>query len=231
MPTTSASISLSSSDLTTSALSIAAETRLKKAGETSLGLTDTSGLARKTTTASSIFTLLYADDYTADGAHKVYLKNMSTIASEYFTLTVDDEEIGRLYAGDFAFFPWSAKDGTKEVFTATCDGTWQVADNLTFDGVQVNAGASASATAAILRATIYPNWVVTGSGDDAIFTAKRARADQEIDTTEFVLVDAASSDATFTIATTTNGLDDAADIKITPSVATSMTLEYMLINE
>jgi len=117
------------------------------------------------------------------------------------------------------------------VFTATCDGTWQVADTLTFDGVQVNAGASASATAAILRATIYPNWVVTGSGDDAIFTAKRARADQEIDVSEFVLVDAASSDATFTIATTTNGLDDAADIKITPSVVTSMTLEYMLINE
>ncbi len=231
MPTTEATISLSSSDLTTSTLSITANTKLKKAGERSLGLTDTSGLARKTTTASSIFTLLYADDYTANGAHKVYLKNMSTIASEYFTLTVDDEEIGRLYAGDFAFFPWSAKDGTKEVATLTFGGTWTASDTLTFDGVTVTCGSGTSASATNMRAAIYPNWIASGSGNDCIFTAKRSRADQEIDTTEFTIADASGGDASISVATTTNGLDDAADIKITPSVATSMTLEYMLINE
>ena len=38
----------------------------------------------------------------------IYLKNLSGTAAEYFLITVNGEDMGRLYAGDWAFFPWSA---------------------------------------------------------------------------------------------------------------------------
>lgn len=230
MPTTTATFTLNSGDLTSNSLSLRASTNLHQAGGRT-GLTDTSGVARKTTASSAQYTLLYADDYTADKAHKVYIRNTSEIATEYFTITIDDEVIGRLYAGDFAFFPWSASDGTKEVATLTFGGTWTASDTLTFDGVTVTCGSGTSASATNMRAATYPNWDTSGTGNDCIFTAKRSRADQEIDDSEFTIADASGSDASISVATTTNGLDDAGNIKITPSVATSMTLEYMLINE
>jgi hypothetical protein len=49
----------------------------------------------------------------------VYINNPSEDVSEYFTITIgnagagsptDTEEIGRLYAGDFMFFPWDVDD-------------------------------------------------------------------------------------------------------------------------
>ena len=51
----------------------------------------------------------------ADKAHKVYLKNTSTTAAEFFLLTVNAEIIGRLYAGDWALFPWSAHDNDCDI--------------------------------------------------------------------------------------------------------------------
>ena len=230
MATTTATFTLNSGDLTSNSLSLRASTNLHQAGGRT-GLTDTSGVARKTTASSAQYTLLYADDYTADKAHKVYIRNTSEIATEYFTITIDDEVMGRLYAGDFAFFPWSASDGTKEVVTLTFGGTWSASDSLAFDGVTVTTGSGTSASATNMRAATFPNWDTSGSGNDCIFTAKRSRADQEIDDSEFTITDASGSDASISVATTTNGLDDAGNIKITPSVATSMTLEYMLINE
>ena len=71
-------------------------------------MTETSGVGRKTTAATAQYTLFDGNDYAANGAHKVYLKNTSTTTSEYFTLTVNAEEMGRLYAGDWAFLPWGA---------------------------------------------------------------------------------------------------------------------------
>ena len=115
--TTTVSFSLSSSDLTSSALNISASQQLKKAGSR-LGLSQTTGLAIKTTSSASaaVITadpLFRGDGATADKANKVYLRNLSTIDSEYFTVYIDQEEMGRLYAGDFAFFPWKAASGTK----------------------------------------------------------------------------------------------------------------------
>jgi len=52
--------------------------------------------------------LFAAADYTDDKAHKVYLKNLSTTAAEYFEIQVAGTVVGRIYAGDWAFLPWSA---------------------------------------------------------------------------------------------------------------------------
>tara|TARA_R100000541_G_scaffold19053_1_gene29033 strand:+ start:214 stop:912 length:699 start_codon:yes stop_codon:yes gene_type:complete len=231
MATVSASLTLSSEDLTSDSLSLSTSSSLKKAGQKRTNLDNTTGVARKSTESTNQYTLFYADEYTADKAHKVYLKNISTVATEFFTVSLDDEVMGRLYAGDFAFFPWSATDGTREVATLTFTGTWTTSDSLTFDGVTVTTGSGVNASGAAMRAAVYPNWTTSGADAACIFTAKKARADQEIDASEMTISDASGSDATISVATTTNGLDDASNIKITPSVATTMTLEHALLYE
>ena len=114
MPTTTASITLSSADLTGDALALSTTATLTKAGTTS-GLDQTTGVGRKTTTSNSQYTLFDGTDYSAAKGHKVYIKNTSTVATEYVTLTVNAEEIGRLYAGDWTFFPWSAHDADCDI--------------------------------------------------------------------------------------------------------------------
>ena len=82
----------------------------------STGLTGTEGLARKTVTGGHAqYTLFDGSAFTADKAHKVYLKNLSTTASEYFLITVNAEDVGRLYAGDWALIPWSAHDNDNDI--------------------------------------------------------------------------------------------------------------------
>ena len=50
------------------------------------------------------------------GSSSLSEKNLSTTAAEYFTVHIDQEEIGRLYAGDWMFMPWNATSGTKALF-------------------------------------------------------------------------------------------------------------------
>ena len=114
MATTTATITLSSSDLTGDALSLSTSGTLTKADSVT-GLDQTTGVARKIYTQNTADTLLDGALYTAAKAHKVYLRNPSTVATEYFTITVNAEEIGRLYAGDWAFFPWSAADDDADI--------------------------------------------------------------------------------------------------------------------
>ena len=86
MATTIATISLASSDLTSSALGVTSTNPLYTAGSTT-GLSKTSGLARTTTSYASSgviesTTLYRSDDAAANGANKVYIKNMSSTAAE-----------------------------------------------------------------------------------------------------------------------------------------------------
>ena len=116
MATTTATLTLSSTDLLSDELALVTTSTLSKAG-TSTGLTGTSGLGRKTTTSDSQYILFDADDYPSGPAkaHKVYLKNTSTTATEYFLISANGEDIGRLYAGDWAFFPWNNHDGSADI--------------------------------------------------------------------------------------------------------------------
>ena len=251
MPTTTASLTISSTDITSNPLSLTTSTSLKKAGVFA-GLTDTTGLARKTTSFASsgvidTTVLFRGDDYTTDGANKIYLKNLSTESSEYFTVyltghTADGAhdatnptitgltELGRLYAGDFAFFPWNANGGTKETFTVTIASTWAAGDTFEFDGVKVVA---ANSTVANIASQIdnaqYPNWVTSVSTAVVTFVSRSSRGDLEIDTTEAISTTAGSG--TGAVATTVEGTKSISDIYIKPSVHTAMTLEHMLIYE
>jgi hypothetical protein len=107
MATTTATITLSSTDLLSDELALNTTATLTGAGN-STGLTLASGLSRKKTGNTTEYTLFAAADYTDDKAHKVYLKNISTTATEFFEVQVAGTVVGRLYAGDWALIPWSA---------------------------------------------------------------------------------------------------------------------------
>tara|TARA_R110002012_G_scaffold183955_1_gene350501 strand:+ start:683 stop:1090 length:408 start_codon:yes stop_codon:yes gene_type:complete len=114
MATTTATITMSSADLTGDALALTTVSTLTKAG-TATGMSETSGVGRKTTSATAQYVLFDGNDYAATGSHKVYLKNTSSTSSEFFTLTINAEEVGRLYAGDWAFLPWGAHDADNDI--------------------------------------------------------------------------------------------------------------------
>jgi len=107
MATTTATITLASADLLSDPISFSTTAELTTDG-TATGLTSTAGLARKTTASASEYTLFAAADYTDDKAHKIYLKNTETNAALYFEVQIAGVVVGRIYAGDWAFFPWSA---------------------------------------------------------------------------------------------------------------------------
>jgi len=115
MATTTATITLSSTDLLSDELALNTTATLTAAGN-STGLTLAGGLSRKKLASGHAqYTLFDGSDYTADKAHKIYLKNTSTTAAEYFLVTVNTEDVGRLYAGDWALIPWSAHDADNDI--------------------------------------------------------------------------------------------------------------------
>ena len=114
MATTTATITLSSGDLLSDALDFSSTATLTGAGN-STGLVQVSGLSRKKLASGHAQYVLFDGDAYANGAHKVYLKNTSTTAAEYFTIEINSEQMGKLYAGDWAFFPWEANADTNDI--------------------------------------------------------------------------------------------------------------------
>ena len=83
-----------------------------KAGTTN-GLTEVGGLSRKTTTATTEYTIFSAADYTDDAAHKLYIKCASTETARYIIVTVGTQVIGRLYGDDWLFMPYNGDQDVK----------------------------------------------------------------------------------------------------------------------
>jgi hypothetical protein len=107
MATTTATITINSADLTGDSLALSQTATLTTAGFLT-GLTQTTGVGRKTTFSTSQNTLFASASYTANTANKIYIKNTSSLATEHITLSVGAQDVGRLYAGDWAFLPWDA---------------------------------------------------------------------------------------------------------------------------
>ena len=117
MATTTATITIASSDISDNSISVSNTATLLKAG-ISTGLDQTSGLRRRTLTSQASVALIDLDHYqaqtlTENKAAKVYIKNTGT--STVNSVRVDivsaggvPTEIGDLYGGDWMFFPYSA---------------------------------------------------------------------------------------------------------------------------
>ena len=111
MATTTATLTISSADLTSNPLAITTSSTLYKAG-TTIGLEQTTGLSKKVyAAAQSNVTLISAGDY-ADNTHsRVYIRNSGSSSTDYFTIELGASNIvlGRLYGGDFMFIPYEGE--------------------------------------------------------------------------------------------------------------------------
>ena len=138
MATSTATITLSSTGIGSDNLSLTKTATLYKFGTTT-GLDQTTGLARLTTESQTNVILLdtVAGPRAALGskAGKVYIKNCSTTDSEYIVITVNAQIMGRLYAGDFAFFPWSESDAAGNIEIAP-----SVATPMTIEYMHIHEG-------------------------------------------------------------------------------------------
>ena len=109
MATTTAAITLTSADLLTDALSLSATKTLYKAGST-IGLDQTTGMASvnlKATTVVDIFPQLIEGSIAFENKSSwVYICNMSEDETEYISVKICENVIGKLYAGDFLWMPW-----------------------------------------------------------------------------------------------------------------------------
>ena len=127
MATTTATITIASSDIADNSISMSNTSTLTTAG-TDTGITETTGLGRKKFASGSNIVLLdggltsgIAADVTADKSAKVYIKNHNDRGNgtKYVTILLAAVEIGRLYGGDWMFIPWCAASGKDIEFTAS----------------------------------------------------------------------------------------------------------------
>tara|TARA_R110002020_G_scaffold193544_3_gene394048 strand:+ start:1467 stop:1880 length:414 start_codon:yes stop_codon:yes gene_type:complete len=115
MATTTATINLTSADITGDPLNLSKTATLTKAG-TDTGLDQFTGVttvvyAAAQTATNIVPAATYVDTTTA---HKVYIKNSASGSSDFVTVELGGSNVlmGRLYPGDWCFFPY---DGTLDV--------------------------------------------------------------------------------------------------------------------
>tara|TARA_R110002020_G_scaffold49390_10_gene140543 strand:+ start:288 stop:710 length:423 start_codon:yes stop_codon:yes gene_type:complete len=122
MATTTATITLASSDLLSDALSLSATSTLYKASSTATGL-DQVKMGRNEIPTGTNFDLLDATAAGVDKSNKVYIINKSTDPTYYVIVSILTEVIGRLYAGDWMFIPWNIDGATSDIEIEAVTGT------------------------------------------------------------------------------------------------------------
>ena len=115
MATTTATIGLSS-DVTDSVLSVSNQSTLWTAGTTT-GLNTMTSVTKVLSSTNQV-DLITTGSVSTTHAY-VYINNPSTDHTEFFKITIgtagggsptETEEIGRLYGGDWMWFPWDVGD-------------------------------------------------------------------------------------------------------------------------
>ena len=107
MATTTAAITLTSSDLLTNALALSASMTLYQGGTTATGLEEFRMERFKIATGTQ-FDVIEATTAASEDANYVYLINKNTDPTHYVIVSLWDVVMGRLYAGDWMFIPWDA---------------------------------------------------------------------------------------------------------------------------
>ena len=120
MATTTASISLSSSDLLSDNMSLSATMTLYQNGTTATGL-DEMNYHRLVIPTGTQFDLIAESAALSEDASYVYIINKNTDVTDYVLIDINSEEIGRLYAGDWLFMPWDC-----DLTHATADSSIEI---------------------------------------------------------------------------------------------------------
>ena len=113
MAIVTASLNISSRDIMNSALSLSDSATLTTAG-TLTGVASVFGLNSLTlTSASKVDLITYADENISGAGAKLYIKNTQVIGegTNYVTVFINSQQLGRLYGGQFMFIPYTGGSG------------------------------------------------------------------------------------------------------------------------
>ena len=129
MATTTATLTLSSADLLSDNLSLSSTMNLYQGGTTATGL-EQFRMERMVLPTGTQFDLIEATTAATEDANYMYICLKNTDVTDYVKISINSEEIGRLYAGDWMFFPWDsdlvaldANDSAVEAQAFTHDAT------------------------------------------------------------------------------------------------------------
>ena len=111
MAIVTATIGLSSRDISDNGLNISRSSTLTEAG-VNTGVGSTTGLSSKTYSSTSAVELIdYSEDDISGNAAKIYIKNTSSSSTQYVEIAIGTTgshvEIARLYGGDWMFVPYT----------------------------------------------------------------------------------------------------------------------------
>ena len=112
MPT--ATLTLTSADIAGDPVNVSKTSTCYKAGTTT-PLDQTAGLNRIILTTTDNKELYIATAAGNDLNAKLYICNKSTVPSEYVTITINAQDIGKLYGGAWMFIPWSQTDTAAQI--------------------------------------------------------------------------------------------------------------------
>ena len=113
------------SDIGSSRLNISCTNTLNQASTRADGLEYHTGLHRLDLESVNAYKILEADNYTADTACMLFIKNLSTTSTEYLIVgdAVDGTPsitaagtIGNLYSGQFMIIPWNPVSSGKDFY-------------------------------------------------------------------------------------------------------------------
>ena len=114
---TTATITLTSADIAGDPVNVSKTATCTKAGATT-DLDQSTGLQRVHLRSTTNKVLLAANAEGNDLAAKVYIINKATDPTLYLTITINARTIGKLYAGDWMFIPWSQTDEDADIEVA-----------------------------------------------------------------------------------------------------------------
>ena len=124
---TTATITLTSADIAGDPVNVSKTATCTKAGTTT-DLDQTTGVNRVHLRNASNKVLLAANAEGDNLAAKVYIINKATDASLYLTVTINAQTVGKLYAGDWMFIPWSQTDTSASIEVAATNWTGSTGD-------------------------------------------------------------------------------------------------------
>ena len=132
MATTTAAVTLTS-DLLSDNMSVSTSTTCMKAGTTADGL-DQIDMGYIELASGTQKNLIDATALSVGKGNKVYICNESTDETYYIDIMINAMAVGKLYAGDWMFLPWSAIDTDADLEVTAHTGTNKIAYTLFHEG-------------------------------------------------------------------------------------------------
>ena len=124
---TTATITLASADIAGDPVNVSKTSTCTKAGATT-DLDQSTGLNRVHLRSTTNKILLAANAEGNDLSAKVYIINKAEDPTLYCTVTINAQTVGKLYAGDWMFIPWSQTDTAASVEIAATSWTASTGD-------------------------------------------------------------------------------------------------------